>query len=206
MNRKNFFKKIGLGILAGSGIVPFLQKDQPPIEEDCKITGKDILGPYFIADTSNVVNLNTRNLPGIPMRMIGKVYSGEGTNKPIKGAKIEIWHADSKGVYHPEGSGDVDDYLPSEITLRGFVLTEEDGSFAFQSIRPGLYGRRARHLHYKITCPNHKELVTQSYFQDDARLTQDVFSRKAGDCRIINYTNDGNGGILGVMNFNLKRV
>ncbi len=208
MDRKKFLKKVGLGLSLVAGtqfMTSCKEKEDQPNAEDCKLTGSDILGPYFVANSANIVNLNTLNFPGTPMMMMGKVYSGEGTNTPVVGAKIEIWHADDGGAYHPEGSGDVSDYEPAEITLRGFVLTEADGSYAFQSIRPGLYGSRARHLHFKVTVADHDDLVTQTYFEGDNRIPEDSFAKDAGDCRIVNYTDDGNGGIKGVMDFNLAK-
>ena len=197
-----------MGIFAVTSLSSSCQAedDITPGQEDCKLTGEDALGPFFVAGSANLVNLNTQNLPGMPMLMTGKVFGGEGTENPIEGAKIEIWHADDNGAYHPEGSGDVSDYPPSEVTLRGFVITEADGSFAFQSKRPGLYGSRARHLHYKITAEGYEELVTQSYFEGDNRIPLDGLAHDAGDCRIVAYTEDGNGGISGVMNFNLRKV
>jgi protocatechuate 3,4-dioxygenase beta subunit len=208
MDRKDFLKKLGVGAIAGVGVLSACDQDSPLVnnEEDCKLTGTDVLGPFFVAGTAQIVNLNSRNFPGTPMTMGGVIYSGEGTDTIIEGAKIEIWHADDGGAYHPEGSGDVSNYEPSEITLRGFVLSETDGTYAFQSIRPGLYGSRARHIHFKITAPGHEDLVTQSYFQGDNRLTEDFLAKKAGECRIIAYSDDGTAGIAGAMNFNLKQL
>jgi len=206
MNRKNFLKQLGLGLVAGTSMATSCEKGDniTTDNEDCKLTAKDDLGPFFVAGTSNIVNLNTQNLAGTPMLMMGKVYSGEGNSKPLGGAKIEIWHADDNGAYHPEGAGDVSQYPAAEVTLRGFVLTESDGSFSFKSIRPGLYGSRARHIHYKITAVGHQELVTQSYFLGDTRISQDELSKNAGDCRIVTYSDDGSGGIMGTMDFNIQ--
>ena len=207
MNRKNFLRNFGLGVLSGSILMNTAcnEDDNAQAAEDCKLTGTDDLGPFFVTGSSNIVNINTKNLPGTPMQVTGIVYSGEGTGTPVSGAKIEIWHADQGGVYHPEGSGDVSNYQPEQITLRGYVLTEADGSYAFRSIRPGLYGSRARHIHYKITVAGHNDLVTQSYFEGDNRITEDELSRNAGTCRIVAFTDDGNGGIVGTMNFNLTQ-
>ena len=172
--------------------------------EDCKLTGSDALGPFFVEGAATVVNLNTQNLSGTPMMMTGKVFGSEGTETPVEGAKIEIWHADDNGTYHPEGSGDVSDYEASEVTLRGFVLTGADGSYSFKSIRPGLYGSRARHIHFKISIDGYEELITQTYFEGDNRIPLDNLSKNAGDCRIVKYSDDGNGGVFGTMDFNLK--
>lgn len=208
MNRKKFLKKIGLGILTGVGISSFYNAANPVDQdvEDCRLTAKDIIGPFFVAGTANVLNLNTYNLPGTPMRVAGYVYSGEGDKRPLTNAKIEIWHADDDGAYHPEGSGDVSAYKDTEITLRGHVMTDTNGFYMFESIRPGLYGKRARHIHYKVTVNGHETLVTQGYFADDERLLKDAFSRTAGDCRIVDFQKDEKGRLAGIMNFNLKKL
>ncbi|MDN5204655.1 hypothetical protein QQ008_24905 [Fulvivirgaceae bacterium BMA10] len=209
MKRKEFLKRVGHSTLYGGMVLTGLSgckkdNEQRPAE-DCKLTGPDDLGPFFVAGSSNIVNLNTQNLPGTPMMVSGKVFSGEGASNPIENAKIEIWHADSGGRYHPEGSGDVSDYEASQITLRGFVLTPGDGSYSFQSILPGLYGGRARHIHYRISASDHDILVTQSYFLGDARIQEDPLSQNAGDCRIISFQDNGSGTQVGIVNFNIKK-
>ena len=209
MKRKDFLKKagqvtIGAGIIA-SGLASCKKDDEIVIEEDCSITPSDAAGPFYVASSSEVVNLNTQNLSGSPMLLTGTVYSNEGTTTPIEGAKVELWHADDIGGYHPEGSGDVSDYEPAEITLRGFVLTDSNGAFSVSSILPGLYGSRARHIHYKITVDGHKELTTQSYFFGDDRIPYDELSSNAGDCRIIDFT-DNNGTLEGSITINLERT
>lgn len=210
MKRKDFLMQIGAVALTGGALFTSCKKDDDSDNAianagGCSITGSDELGPFFVAGTSEVVNINTQNVAGTKMMVTGKVYSGTGTSTPIEGAKIEIWHADGGGVYHPEGSGDVSNYGTSAINLRGFVITYADGSYAFESIRPGLYGNRARHIHYKITVAEHTTLVTQSYFKGDPRISEDSLSSVAGDCRIVSFTDDGNGGIQGEMNFNLEK-
>ncbi len=206
MNRKKFIQKMGLATLVSPALISSCEeKDTPEIDpaDDCKITGSDALGPFFVENSPNVVNINTQNLPGTPMMMEGVVYGGEGQSNPLQNAKIEIWHADDNGAYHPEGSGDISDYPPEEVTLRGFVLADGEGKYAFASIRPGLYGSRARHIHFKITAEGYRTLVTQSYFLGDERIEHDTLARTAESCRIVDYQSDTDG-IFGVMDFNLE--
>ncbi|MEM6347964.1 MAG: hypothetical protein AAF927_29010 [Bacteroidota bacterium] len=205
MDRKKFLQKLGLGMLAGGTLANASACKTEPIVtpgEDCLLTGEDILGPYFVSGTAEVVNLNTQNLAGTPMMVSGKVYGGEEKDTPLANVRIDIWHADDNGTYHPEGSGDVSDYDSSEITLRGFVITEADGSYAFRSIVPGLYGSRARHIHFRLEVEGYKTLVTQTYFAGDNRISRDTWASEAGDCRIIEFSSV-NGVDTGVMDFNL---
>ncbi len=204
MERKDFLKKLSFGLISGSLLSGPTKVEQNPIIEDCTTTPKDILGPYFVEGSPEIVNLNTQNLPGIVMMLAGTIYSGEGDANIIKNAKIEIWHADDKGVYHPAGNGDISNYKPSQVTLRGHTYSSESGQYGFQSIRPGLYGNRSRHIHFMITASGHKPLVTQSYFREDPRLRDDYFSKTAGDCRIVSFEKQDNGEIVGILNFNLE--
>ncbi|MFK7924232.1 MAG: hypothetical protein AB8H47_19905 [Bacteroidia bacterium] len=202
MDRKKFLKKLGLGLVASSSIANSCKSETQTPTEDCKLTGEDILGPFFVSGTAEIVNLNTKNLAGTPMMVAGKVYGGEGMTTPLANARIDVWHADDKGTYHPEGSGDVSDYESSEITLRGFLLTEADGSYAFSSIMPGLYGSRARHIHFRVEVEGYETLVTQTYFEGDNRISNDSWASEAGDCRIIEFATV-NGVETGTMDFNL---
>lgn len=209
MKRKDFLKKaaqaaFGLSIISTS--ISSCKKDNEIIlPENCDLTPEDAEGPYFVSNTNKVVNLNTKNAIGTPMLLSGIVYSGKGISTPLTNAKIEIWHADNEGNYHPAGSGDTSNYLPEEINLRGFVVTDKDGKFSVSSIFPGLYGSRARHIHYKITAKNHEELTTQSYFIGDERIPYDDLSKNAAICRIIEFI-DNNGTMEGSIDFHIEQI
>lgn len=73
--------------------------------------------------------------------------------RPIAGAKVETWQADSAGVYDNAG-----------YTLRGWVLTDADGQFTIHTIVPGEYPGRTEHIHVKVTPPGGSTLTTQMYF------------------------------------------
>ncbi len=204
MKRKDFLKKASFGLIA---IPAFVSACGTPKymtnEEDCKLTDQDDLGPFFVNNTAEVVNINTKNESGTKMRVTGKVFRGESTNNPIANVKIEIWHCDDIGKYHPSGNGDISNYEPKDISLRGYVLTKADGSFTFDSILPGLYGRRARHIHYKLTHKTIKTLVTQSYFKHDKRIEHDILAHNAGDCRILDFKLNSEGILEGEINFHV---
>lgn len=209
MERKDFLKTIGKATILGGLTVTGLSSLESCNKNNvragkCSLTGSDELGSYYLSGTTNMVNLNSQNLPGTPMIVKGTVYSGKGGER-LANAKIEIWHADNAGAYHPNGSGDVSGYASGDVTLRGFVLTDENGNYSFQSIVPGLYEGRARHIHYRISAPGHIDLVTQSYFQGDPRIKEDALSKKAGDCRVISFLPDGNGNQVGHFIVNLKK-
>jgi protocatechuate 3,4-dioxygenase beta subunit len=203
MDRKKFLKNMGLGsaaiALAACGTTQELGE-----EEDCKLTHLDDKGPFYFKGSSETVNLNYTNLPGEAMLVSGTVYSGEGTETPLSGVKIDIWHCDSEGNYHPNDGGTINNENADKMALRGFVITDKNGKFSFKSILPGLYGRRSRHIHYILSVKGHSSLVTQSYFKGDPRIPIDGLSKTAGECRIVKFDKSGEL-YMGVMNFNLQK-
>jgi len=120
-------------------------------------------GPYYITSTAELTdgNLNYAGLPGDPVKVSGYVYGGVGNSTPLAGAKIEIWHADSSGSYHPNTNGDAGDFDPSELALRGYVLTDSSGYYEFTSIYPGIYPGRCRHFHVRASATGYGGIVSQ---------------------------------------------
>jgi len=148
--------------------------------------------PYYLGNQINkqasnyynipqAINLNTKNLPGIPTIISGTIYTKD--KEPVPNAKIEIWHADDAGAYHNEGNL----YFPSQTTLSGCITTNESGVYKIKTIRPGVYGYRARHFHYRISAKGHRTLETQIYFKDDPRVLIDEVAMVAENCRIIDF-------------------
>ncbi|WBX73636.1 hypothetical protein PG913_12525 [Tenacibaculum pacificus] len=198
MDRKKFLKNLGFGLVATPIITSISCSSKDDIIKSttaaCGVTKSDMLGPYYVSGSSQITNLNTQNFSGDKIIVSGKLYGGEDKSKPIANAMIEVWHADSDGIYHPVGDGNVSDYKADKITLRGFVNTNAEGDYIFESIRPGVYPGRPRHFHYKITANGYKTLVTQIYFKGDPTTAdEDIDS-----CRIIDFKKDTNGIYKGI--------
>jgi protocatechuate 3,4-dioxygenase beta subunit len=129
----------------------------------CGLTIQATEGPYWISDMQelNNGNLNFANLPGEAIEVTGHVYDGIDASKPIANAEVEIWHADTAGVYHPNGNGHTSVYKPEDLALRGFVKTDAQGEYRFTTIYAGEYTGRTRHMHFKIRAPGKPVLTTQ---------------------------------------------
>jgi protocatechuate 3,4-dioxygenase beta subunit len=171
----------------------------------CGPTGSATEGPFYVGNAPEGMDINPGKSTGRPMRIGGTVYSEDGVT-PVRGARVEIWHADDAGEYHPNGSGDIARYRRSDINLRGVVRTDPAGRFAFTSIVPGHYGERRRHLHWKVSAPGHHALTTQSYWLDErgsAREKADGTDRRTEDCRWVAFA-DQQGVAVGVFDIVLK--
>ena len=160
-------------------------------KKTCGITAEVTEGPYYISGTAGLANgnLNYTVLPGDRLQVSGFVYEGVGTSRPVANAKIEIWHADNEGNYHPNGNGDASSYKTSALALRGFVLTGSDGSYAFNTIYPGEYSGRTRHIHFKINAIGFPGLTTQLIMPakpgDRLSFDDDTVSKGLPDCQLL---------------------
>ena len=119
----------------------------------CGLSVEVTEGPYYVSGTAALKdgNLNASNLAGTPITISGHVYSGADGTTPVANAKIEIWHADPTGNYHPNSNGDVAKYKAQDIALRGYISTDAQGAYSFNTVYPGEYTSRTRHIHFKIS-------------------------------------------------------
>ena len=72
---------------------------------------------------------------------------------PIAGALLDFWHTDPAGVYDNEG-----------YNFRGHQFADDAGRFVLETIVPGIYPGRTRHIHVRVQAPNQPILTTQLYF------------------------------------------
>lgn len=162
----------------------------------CGPTGRTTAGPFYVRNAPATANINRLGAPGTALRIAGCVLGTRDGVTPLARANVELWHADAKGRYHPENSGDASRYPPEAINLRGRVVCDADGKFEFRSIVPAHYGNRRRHLHWRIVAPGHDELVTQTYWIEEkgtARERGDPVDRDPESCRWIEFRPEAGG-------------
>ena len=159
---------------------------------NCGLSVEVTEGPYYVSGTSalSTGNLNASNVAGTPIQISGQVYEGLDNARPVANAKIEIWHADGAGSYHPNNNGSVANYKPEDIALRGFITTDAKGAYSFTSIYPGEYTGRTRHIHFKITAAS-KTLTTQliipSLTGDKLTFDEDTIAKGLPDCALLKF-------------------
>jgi protocatechuate 3,4-dioxygenase beta subunit len=146
-------------------------------------------GPYFVDGMPNRsdITLDTSNgvtQEGINLNLTIHVYGiDNGSCVPIKGAKVDVWHANSTGVYSAVGEMGT---LSSNF-LRGNQITDDNGTVKFSTIYPGWYPGRAIHIHDKVRMVNESqdklEWTSQIYFDDS--LNEEIHKKTP-------YSNHGN--------------
>ncbi len=150
---------------------------------DCFITSDDILGPYYFEDAPFRSVIAHEDEPGQRLFISGKVRQNDCENS-TSGSLIEIWQANDEGCYGIVEDCDTGNPENDYFNLRGKFFSDSNGDYSFESILPGYYGSRPRHIHIKITTPNGVELISQLYFGNDPSCENDPWCQDADD-RII---------------------
>jgi catechol 1,2-dioxygenase len=128
----------------------------------CDFTPSDMLGPYHAEDAPFRVVLCPPEQVGTRMFISGRVL-GSDCVSPVPGAIVDVWQADNTGCYSIfQQCGAADPF-----NLRGQMLTDANGEYAYETILPGYYTGRPRHVHYIVAPPQGSSLTTQLYFQND---------------------------------------
>ena len=118
-------------------------------------TPPNVIGPFYKKRAPENTMLRAPGDPGMPLTVSGQVFNTRGD--ALSNAVVEVWQADHLGHY------DLDGYR-----YRGELIVDQSGAYKFDSVMPGHYPDRVcQHVHYLVTAPGHKPLVTQLYFATD---------------------------------------
>lgn len=153
-------------------------------------TEATVFGPFFVEGSPQIDNGGDMafGAHGQPCWVEGRVTDTEGN--PVPGARIEVWEADEDGFYDVQ-------YDDGRTAARAHLFSEDDGSYRFWGITPTPYpipndgpvgkmldavGRspmRTSHLHFMISAPGLRTLVTHIFVDGDEYLERDsVFGVK----------------------------
>lgn len=154
-----------------------------PAYEDA--TEATVFGPFFVDDAPRIENGGDASggAAGQPCWVEGTVRDTAGT--PIPGARLEIWEADEDGFYDVQ-------YDDARVGGRAHLYSDDDGRYRFWALTPTPYpiphdgpvgrmlaatGRspmRASHLHFMVTAPGMRTLVTHIFVSGDELLGSDT--------------------------------
>jgi protocatechuate 3,4-dioxygenase beta subunit len=113
------------------------------------------LGPFYKREAPNTSTLRAPGDAGMPLTLSGVVYDVRGEIVPD--SKLEIWQTENDGHYDIEG-----------YRYRTLLQPGTKGAYAIESVMPGHYPTRVcQHVHYLLTAPGHKPVITQLYFATD---------------------------------------
>jgi protocatechuate 3,4-dioxygenase beta subunit len=143
-----------------------------PTSIKIKGTPQQTEGPYFVDGIPNRSDIRSDPSDGsvqqgIPLHFVIHVFDVDnGSCIPLKGARIDIWHANSHGIY----SAIKDLGTTGKKFLRGYQTTDNNGTARFTTIYPGWYQGRTIHIHDKVRIFNGLEKTlewtSQLYFNN----------------------------------------
>ena len=114
------------------------------------------------------LNDNLTIASGVITYFTGRVLDANGS--PVRGALIELWHADREGDYLYSSSSLRNPAFDSSFAGFGQYLTGADGRYLFRTIKPGLYPGRTRHTHFGITLPGQMTRTSTQTFWNETAL------------------------------------
>ncbi|MDH4652675.1 dioxygenase, partial [Pseudomonas sp. BN606] len=167
-NRMGARGEAGL-LVAGLGLEHYLDLLLDAQDEQAGLSGgtpRTIEGPLYVAGaplSEGETRMDDGTDAGTVMFLQGQVKDAEG--KPIAGAVVDLWHANTKGTYS------YFDTTQSDYNLRRRIVTDADGRYRARSIVPsgygcppdgttqevlnhlGRHGNRPAHIHFFISAP-----------------------------------------------------
>ena len=134
-------------------------------------------GPYFTPDSPERTSLLEAGMGGQRLVVAGTVLTTDC--RPVRRALLDFWQADDAGQYDNQG-----------YRLRGHQFSDDQGAWRLETVVPGIYTGRTRHIHVKVQPPGGRVLTTQLYFPDEPANTRDGIFRE--EC-LLDIASDGNG-------------
>jgi len=171
-------------------------------QQNCVVKPQLTEGPYFVDERLNRSDIRTDPTTGAARAgqtlVLGFNVSrmnSDGACTPLPGAYVDIWHCDAAGSYSDVRDAGFD--TRGQKYLRGYQVTDTNGSVQFQSIYPGWYSGRAVHIHFKIRLfvgsQTSYEFTSQLFF-DDA-VTDEVYNAAPYNARGSRNTRNNQDGI-----------
>ncbi|MCI2400508.1 dioxygenase [Aliiroseovarius subalbicans] len=149
-------------------------------------TSSSVLGPFHVSGAPPLAfgGDMKRHYGGPILLAEGTIKDTDGN--PIAGAQLDIWQTAPNGKYASQ------DEEQDTYSFHGLMTVGDDGRYAFTTVKPVEYtvpddgpvgeilracGRhpwRPSHLHYIVTAPGYRSLVTEIFPDDDPYLDQDT--------------------------------
>ena len=169
---------LGAGAGAAAGLIAQRLGAVPPPPPDCGSTAPQTAGPYYPTRDGVEEDPDLTRIEGRPGRAAGDVIYVrgrvlDGECRPIAGALVEIWQANTHGRYDHEKDAGNPRPLDPNFQSWGEMVTDAEGRFRFKTIKPGAYPAddsgwvRPPHIHFRISRRGYHELVTQMYFEGE---------------------------------------
>jgi protocatechuate 3,4-dioxygenase beta subunit len=138
----------------------------PKCRRPAEPTPAETEGPYYKPGPPQRRSLLGPGVSGRRLQLRGRVRST--SCRALPGARVDFWQANGNGVYDNTG-----------FRLRGYQRTDAEGRYRLDTVLPGRYENRTRHIHVKVRPRGGEALTTQLYFPGEAANRDDfIFDPK----------------------------
>ena len=163
--------------------------DKTAVEE---ATHSSLLGPFFRegAPKFKAGEQISKKDASDEIVLWGRVTDVKG--QPLSNAIVSVWQTATDGRYDLQAD-------PESMDCRGEFTADANGNYLIRSVRPMFYsipmdgpvgdmilaqkrhGKRPAHIHFLISAPGFREMVTALYIEDDPHIMDDVVFGAHGD-------------------------
>ncbi len=163
----------GLAILGGAGFAQTTER---------VVTPEVGMGPFYpmlkpLDKDADLTSVKGQKgvAAGAIIHVAGRVFDRKG--KPIRGAKIEIWQANTYGRYsHPSDPNTAQ--LDPNFQGYAVLKTDDEGRYRFKTIKPGPYPVspteiRPPHIHFDVEGKANR-IVSQMFFPGEPLNEKDA--------------------------------
>jgi protocatechuate 3,4-dioxygenase beta subunit len=203
----------------GAASVSYIAIGRPGrlLAQSCAVTPPETIGPYWVDEMLERADVRVDPSdgsvsPGVPLRLVINVLRGDDNCAPADGLQVDIWHCDTGGLYSDEAANGT----VGRKFLRGYQVTDANGSVTFLTIYPGWYSGRTIHVHFRIRtldgATTAYDFASQLYFDDaisDAVLSESPYNARGArnttnaddtifvPATLMTVVSDGSGGYQG---------
>ncbi len=159
---------LGFVSASAAGLLPGRAEAAAAVDSEpaCILTPQAEEGPFY-SDPKLVRSDIAEGKPGVPLSLRLRVIEA-GPCTAIRGARVDIWHCDAKGLYSafPGQSDSHNIDATGKTFLRGTQMTDDAGWVIFDTIYPGWYDGRTTHIHFKVFLDDRTVLTGQTFLPD----------------------------------------
>lgn len=163
---------------------PRISPPAPACSAPARATPAQTEGPFYKGNTPQRSSLIEPGIGGTKLIITGYVLSTDC--RPVPAAWLDFWQTDDRGAYDNTG-----------FRMRGHQFTDGAGVYYLETVLPGAYSGRTRHIHVKVRAPNGPTLTTQLYVPGEAQNARDGIFNPA----LLVSMRDGPDGKIATFNF-----
>ena len=148
-------------------------------------TESSVLGPFYMEGApERPAGADLGGTEGPRVSVSGRVKDTSG--RPLPGALLDVWQTAANGLYHMQ------DRNAPKFDLCGRLRADGEGRFVFRTrapvsysiptdgpvgkllLRLGRHPYRPAHIHFIVSAPGHKPVVTELFSEGDPYLDSDA--------------------------------